>query len=73
MDQPHSHHVPNTVCDMILQLHGLRWHEYRGLTPRPISVVETPQRGYGHAFVVPPWIWCRGIRNETRPPFRPPF
>ena len=65
MDQPHSHHVPNTMCGMILQSIGLRWHG-------PISVVGTPSHGYGHAFVAPPRIWGRGIRNGARPPFRSP-
>ena len=65
MDQPHSHHVPNTMCGIDLHVSGLRWHG-------PTSVVGTPFHGYGHAFVVPPRIWGRGIRNGARPPFRLP-
>ena len=60
MDQPRSRHVPNTMSNNTVQLSGLRWHGV-------ISVVGTPNHGYGHAFVAPPRIWRRGIRNGTRP------
>lgn len=60
MDQPHSRRVPNTMGDIGLRVTGLRWHG-------PISVVGTPFHGYGHACVVPPRIWGRGIRNGTHP------
>ena len=65
MDQPHSRHVPNTMCSHDLPVSGLRWHG-------PISVVGTSFHGYGHALVAPPRIWGRGIRNGARPPFRSP-
>ena len=72
MDQPRSRHVPNTMSDNALQVSGLRWHGCRSYSLRVISVVGTPNHGYGHAFVAPPRIWRRGIRNGARPPFRSP-
>ncbi len=72
MDQPRSRPVPTTMSDKTVQSSGLRWHG-------AISVVGTPNHGYGHAFVAPPRIWrrsmrngIRGIRNGARPPFRSP-
>ena len=71
MDQPHSHHVPDTMCNHDLPVSGLRWHGPDHAS-RGAPVVGTPRHGYGHALVAPPRIWGRGIRNGARPPVPSP-
>ena len=53
-------HVPNALNDMILRGSGLRWHG-------PAYVVGAPRRSLGYAFVAPPSIRGRGIRNAVCP------
>ncbi len=59
MDQPHDPPAPIRDVDAEKQIERLRRHG-------PVSCVGVPRRSYGYAFVAPPWIRGRGVRNAAR-------